>query len=221
MIDQIAELCKEKFKGELDDALTLANISSWLFFLISWHVFYHLDKTTLIWGMASVKMKAVFDFSGGVISSFSSLEILLSLFFVYAVSWLARELSEGLFYLFSLREDFGAHMVECNIILLRLKNSSPLAMYFLGKEADVKLAESRKFFSRKRTVSQVFLGFGLSAALGGELNWLNFIVLFLSFSSFVFITWSGFHYYVEKILPYYLGKEFSKGNFAKFEEGAE
>ncbi len=221
MIEQISELCKEKFKGELDSVLTLANVVCWVLFLISWYVFYHIGKLTLLWGLSSVKVKTIFDFANGVFSSFSALEILISLLFVVSVSWVSRELSEGLFYLFTLREDFSGHMAECNITLLKLKKSSPLAMHFLGKEAEVKLSEGRLTYSRRRTLSQIALGFGFSALIGLNMNFLNILIFLCAFVFFVMYSWAGFHFYVEKILPYYIAKEFTLGRLADFEKGVD
>lgn len=221
MIDQLTELCKEKFKGELEGVLTLANFSCWIFFIVSWHIFHALDEISLIKGLSKVKISELLDYSSGILSSFSILELLASFLFVYSISWLSREFSEGLFYLFSLRDDFDDHMIESNKILLQLKKKNPMTMYFLGKEAEGKLSENRALYSRRRTTSQITLGASACSALGLNLATSNILVFVLFFSLFVIITWRGFYFYLENILPYYIAQKYSTGDFAAFDEGIE
>ncbi|VEE14542.1 hypothetical protein [Ectopseudomonas mendocina] len=221
MIEQLTELCKDKFKGELDEALTLANILCWFFFVVSWHIFYTLEETNLIDGLSKVKINDAIDFSSGIFSTFSILELFASFIFVFVLSWLAKEMSEGLFFLFSLRDDFDSHMIESNKILLQLKQKSPLAMFFLGKDAEAKLSQKRAAYSRKRTTSQIILGAAFSTMLGLNFTLPNLALFIFLFLFFVAYTWRGFYFYIENILPYHVAQKYSSGGFASFEDGIE
>lgn len=221
MIEQLTELCKDKFKGELDEALTLANILCWFFFVVSWHIFYTLEETNLIDGLSKVKINDTLDFSSGIFSTFSILELLASFIFVFVLSWLTREMSEGLFYLFSLRDDFDSHMIESNKILLQLKQKSPLAMFFLGRDAEEKLSQKRATYSRKRTIAQIILGASFSAMLGLNFTITNLAIFLSLLLFFTTYTWRGFYFYIENILPYYVAQKYSSGEFASFKEGIE
>lgn len=219
MIDKIVEHCQEAYKDELQSNLTLANILCWLLFIISFHIFYEERQSIFLVGLAAVPLKSFFDFDTGVFSSITIFDLFVSFAFVFCIFWLSRKVTDGVFYLYSLVDDFEKHIIECTVKLSSVKRDDSIGMAFLGRDASEKLERNRRRYFKRLGAAQVALCFGFSSLVGIDFAWLNILVFVVGVVGFIVITWMSIGFYTSEVLPFYVAKKYVQGELAYFDSG--
>ncbi|MFJ3413273.1 hypothetical protein [Pseudomonas protegens] len=216
-MDKLLEYCKARYDEELGFKFSLSNIFSWFFFVVCIHVYYDGESTNVIQGLSLLKVKSLMDFSDGVIPSLSILQVLYSIAFVIFVIWLSRKLSEGLFYLFSLKEDFAGFILEMTLLFHEHKHDDARRRA-LGLGAKVEIERNQKKIRRTRSVADLFLVIGIAVLFVLPFCWINFFVAVMSFSGFLVVMWCSFHFFVSDLLPYYVAIKYSAGELTEIRE---
>ncbi|WP_223543695.1 hypothetical protein [Pseudomonas sp. BF-B-28] len=216
-MDKLLEYCKARYDEELGFKFSLSNIFSWVFFVVCIHVYYDGESKDVVQGLALLKVKSLMDFSDGVIPSLSILQVLYSIGFVIFVIWLSRKLSEGLFYLFTLKEDFGGLILEMTLLFHEHK-SNDVRRRALGLGAKVEIERNQKRIRRTRSVAELFLVIGLAVLFVLPFGWVNLLVALVGFIVFLVVIWSSFHFFVSDLLPYYVAIKYSAGELTEIRE---
>jgi hypothetical protein len=207
-MDKLLEYCQLLYEKELGYAISLANVITWLIFVVSVHVFYELNISSLYSGLNIVRLGSLFDLSDGVFAQITILQVTASLAFVAAVAWLTREISEGLFYLFTLKSDFGQLIIE--ITLKYISKNTFEKKDELEKAASARLELSQKRFRKYKNLAEISLAFALSSFVGLEFNLANAAIALVAMLLFLLVTWRSFHVFIEDILPYFVAINYSK-----------
>lgn len=213
-MDKLLEYCKARYDEELGFKFGLANIFSWLFFIVCIHINSEGSGANILEGLSGVKLKTIIDMSEGAIPALSMLQVLYSIAYFILIIWMSRKLSEGLFYLFTLKEDFQLLIIEITIILHKHKGEE-LRKRELGLGAKVEIERNQKKIKRMRSVAEIFLSIAVATLLVLPFSGLNSIVIVASFIVFVVTTWSSFHFFVSDLLPYYVAVKYSAGELTE------
>ncbi|VVM63392.1 hypothetical protein PS645_01385 [Pseudomonas fluorescens] len=209
-MDKLIEYCKARYDEELGFKFGLANIFSWLFFVVCVRIGVDGTGLNIVNGLANVKLKAIIDMSDGAIPSLTMLQVLYSIAFVVLVIWISRKLSEGLFYMFTLKSDFQLLIIEMTIIFHEHKNDD-LRKRALGLGAKVEIERNQKRIRRVRSLAELFLIISLATVLILPFSWINTGVVLVGVIVFIVITWSSFHFFIESLLPYFVAVKYSAG----------
>ncbi|WP_439867915.1 hypothetical protein [Pseudomonas syringae] len=217
MMDKLLEYCKARYDEELGFKFSLSNIFSWFFFVICIHIYYDTESTDVLQGLSLLKVKSLIDFTDGVIPALSILHMLCSIGFVILVIWLSRKLSEGLFYCFTLKEDFSALVLEITLVFHE-RRGDEARRRALGLGAKVEIDNNQKKIRRTRSVAELFLIACLGVLLVLPFNLINVAVVIIGFLAFVLIIWSTFYFFVADLLPYYVAIKYSVGELTEIQE---
>lgn len=217
MMDKLLEYCKARYDEELGFKFSLSNIFGWFFFVICIHIYYDGESASVLHGLSLLKVKTLIDFSDGVIPALSILHVLYSIGFVIFVIWLSRKLSEGLFYCFTLKEDFGALILQITL-LFHEHRGDDARRRALGLGAKVEIERNQKKIRRTRSVAELFLIIGLAVLIVLPFSWINLVVALVGFLVFLIVTWSSFHFFVSDLLPYYVAMKYSAGELTEIRE---
>ncbi|WP_064119929.1 hypothetical protein [Pseudomonas fluorescens] len=209
-MEKLIEYCKARYDEELGFKFGLANIFSWIFYVVCVRVAGEGKASNVLEGLANVKLKSIIDMSDGAIPSLTMLEVLYSIAFVVFVIWLARKLSEGLFYMFTLKADFQLLIVEMTIIFHERKHDE-VRRRALGLGAKVEIERNQKKIGRIRSLADLFLIIFLAILIVLPFSWINVGVAMAGFIMFTVVTWSSFHFFVESLLPYFVAVKYSAG----------
>ncbi|VVN27088.1 hypothetical protein PS684_04585 [Pseudomonas fluorescens] len=209
-MDKLLEYCKARYDEELGFKFGLANIFSWFFFVVCLRIGGDGKGANVLDGLSSVKLKAIIDMSDGAIPSLTMLQVIYSIAFVVAIVWMSRKLSEGLFYLFTLKSDFQLLVIEMTIIFHEHRHDE-LRRRALGLGAKVEIERNQKRIRRIRSLAELFLIVSLATVSVLPFSWVNVGVAFAGFIMFVVVTWSSFHFFIESLLPYFVAIKYSAG----------
>lgn len=213
-MDKLLDYCKARYDEELGFKFSLSNIFSWFFFVICIHIYYDGESVSVLHGLSLLKVKSLIDFTDGVIPALSVLHVLYSIGFVIFIIWLSRKLSEGLFYCFTLKEDFGALILEMTLFFHEHRGDEARRRA-LGLGAKVEIERNQKKIRRTRSVAELFLVIGLAVLLVLPFGWINLAVALVSFLIFLIVLWSSFHFFVSDLLPYYVAIKYSAGELTE------
>lgn len=216
-MDKLLEYCKARYDEEVGFKFGLANIFSWLFFVICTRISSGESDQNLMSGLSAIKVKDILDMTDGVIPSITSLELLYSIGFVLILSWLAREMSEGLFYCFTLKSDFQLLIIEITIVL-HSRAADEAKRKALGLGAKTEMERNQKKLRRKRCLAEMALSIGISTAIMLPLAGINIIAVAAGIIGFVILTWSSFHYFISDILPYQVAIKYSTGELTQIRD---
>ena len=216
-MDKLLEYCKARYDEELGFKFSLSNIFGWMFFVVCIHIRGENESSDVVQGLAILKVKMLMDFTDGVIPSLSILQVLYSIGFVILVIWLSRKLSEGLFYLFTLKEDFAGLILDMTLLFHENK-SDEARRRALGLGAKVEIERSQKKIRRTRSVAELFLVIGMAVILVLPFGWVNSIVVLTGICAFLIVIWSSFHFFVSDLLPYYVALKYSAGELSEIRE---
>lgn len=216
-MDKLLEYCKARYDEELGFKFSLSNIFSWVFFVVCIHVYYDVESHDVVQGLAVLKVKSLMDFTDGVIPSLSILQVLYSIGFVISVIWISRKLSEGLFYFFTLKEDFAGLILDMTLLFHESK-SDDARRRALVLGAKVEIERNQKKIRRTRSVAELFLVIGLAVVIVLPFGWVNFSVALVGFCIFLVVIWSSFHFFVSDLLPYYVALKYSAGELTEIRE---
>lgn len=218
-MESLVEYCKQQFSDEIDYKFSLANVACWMLCITSIYGFYTLKEETLIGAFNKITVKLFLSMEEGIVAELTITQLLGSLLFVVAVVWLSRRITEFLFYLFTLREDFNGYAGDVESkYRVEIKNNAAAAK-ILGEEASKVLPAKRKLFKLQQGLSEVILSLGFCSMLGLSFNSQNLIVLVVCVATFVVLNWKAFNYYVSEVFPYYAAQRICAGHKAEFGDG--
>lgn len=209
-MDKLIEYCKARYDEELGFKFGLANIFSWFFFVVCIRIRGDGTGLDVVDGLSNVKLKAIIDMTEGAIPSLTMMQVIYSIAFVVAIIWISRKLSEGLFYMFTLKSDFQLLVIEMTIIFHEHRNDE-LRRRALGLGAKVEIERNQKRIRRIRSLAELFLIVSLATLSVLPFSWVNGGVVLVGFVIFVVVTWSSFHFFVESLLPYFVAVKYSAG----------
>lgn len=215
-MDKLLEYCKKKYEEELGFKFSLANIYSWIFFIICINIGSTANQD-IYHGLKDMKVKSVIDMTDGVIPSLSMADLIESIAFVILLSWLSRKLAEGLFYLYTLKADFQLLIIEITIVYHSHKYDETKRKA-LGLDAKTEIDTNQKRAKRIRSLSEVFLASAVGVALALELSWTNTLICIVALVAFLVTTWHSFSFFVSSILPYYVAVKYSAGELLEIKE---
>lgn len=213
-MDKLLEYCKARYDEELGFKFSLANIFAWLFFVVSIYISSNDLAGVIFCGLSEIKVKSMLDMSDGVVPSLTMLQLLYSMSFVIATAWLSRSMSEGLFYLFTLKEEFKTLVIDITLKFHDMKGDDAQRKD-LGLGAQVEIDRNIKKIRRSSSLAEVFLVVALCTALLMPLSIINALIVALGSLAFLIIVWSSFHYFVSDILPYHVAIKYSAGELAE------
>ncbi|MBN3965835.1 hypothetical protein IMW75_11150 [Pseudomonas gregormendelii] len=216
-MDKLLEYCKARYDEELGFKFSLANIFSWLFFVVCIHVGCALKSDNVLLGLSELKVKALIDMSDGVIPSLALTELISSVAFVLFVAWFARKLSEGLFFLFTLKSDFQLLIIDITLIYHGYKYDEAKRVA-LGLDAKREIERNQKQAKRTRSLAEVFLAASMGILVVLHFTAVNLALGFVCFALFVVVTWRSFHFFISGILPYYVAIKYSAGELLEIKE---
>lgn len=212
-MDKLIEYCQARYNDELEYRLSLSNILCWMLFIISLHSFYNLKISTLICGFNEINIKLVTDLEAGIFPMLTISQLILSLLFVTATVWLSRKLSEGLFYLFCLKSDFGQLIIE--ITLSFMQKDIQVSKNILEDKARPTLEKNQKKLKRTKSISEIALAISACSLVGFEFNIINIGTALTGLAFFIIVTWRSFHFFIEEILPYFVAVNYSTGQLTE------
>lgn len=207
-MDKLIEYCQARYQEEVGFKFSLANIFAWLFFVTAIYIKFELGEEVIITGLNSIKVKLLMDLSEGVIPSLTMMQLIGSIAFVIVTAWLAREVAEGLFYLFCLKSDFQKLIVEMTILYSQHKDNG-VAKKELGISAKTELEKNQRNLKRSRALAEIFLAMACCCIILFKLNFGNISLSLGGFAIFVVLTWRSFHYFISDILPYFVAVRYS------------
>ncbi|MGC7839386.1 hypothetical protein ACPZMI_13115 [Pseudomonas wayambapalatensis] len=216
-MDKLLEYCKARYDEELGFKFSLANIFAWLFFVVSIFISSNNLSDVVFCGLSQIKVKNMLDMSDGVIPSLTMLQLLYSVGFVIATAWLCRSMSEGLFYLFTLKEEFKTLVIDITLKFHDVKGND-VQRKALGLGAKVEIDRNIKKIRRTTSLAEVFLVIALCTAILMPLSMINIIVFAVCGLTFLVIVWSSFHYFVSDVLPYHVAIKYSAGELAEIRQ---
>lgn len=208
-MEKFLEFCQSRYQDELEQRLTLSNIICWGIFILSWHSFYKLKSPSLICALNQINVKYITDLDAGIIPMLTMSELAISIVFTAVIVWLSKKISAGLFYLFTLKGDFGKLITD--ITKEFNSNTSP---DLLERNALPHLEKNQKKLRRSRSVSTIALALSACALLNLSFNLENFTIASLGFLFFIINTWRSFHFFIEEVLPYFIAVKYTAGELS-------
>lgn len=216
-MDKLLEYCKSRYEEEIGFKFSLVNVFSWLFFAICAYVSSSENGAQLIEGLKNLKVKTLLDMTDGVIPSLNTLELIGAVAFVIIIAWLSRELSEGLFYLFTLKDDFQKLIIDITITYHANKHNE-ISKRALGIGAKFEIERNQKKIRRIRSLAEAFLAISAATIYSFPFTMTNIAVWLACFFGFVGVTWKSFHYFVSDILPYHVAVRYSSGELTEIRD---
>lgn len=213
-MDKLLEYCKARYDEELGFKFSLSNIFAWLFFVLSTFISTNKLSPVIFCGLAEIKVKDMMDMTDGVIPSLTMLQFLYSIGFVITMAWLSRSLSEGLFYLYTLKEEFKDLVIDITLKFHDVKGNDAQRKA-LGLGAKVEIDRNIKKIRRTTSLAEVFLVIAFSTCLLMPLSITNSLVITTCLVAFLVIAWSSFGYFVSDVLPYHVAIKYSAGELAE------
>lgn len=212
-MDKLIEYCQARYNAELEYKFSLSNIICWALFIITLHSFYQLKIPTLIHGINTINMKLVTDLDTGILPTITISQLILSFLFVATITWLSRKFSEGLFYLFCLKSDFGQLIID--ITLTFMKKDISISNSDLENKALPTLEKNQKKLKQTKSISEITLAISACSLSGLEFNLTNIGTALAGLIIFAIITWRSFHFFIEEVLPYFVAVNYSTGKLTE------
>ncbi|PRB80541.1 hypothetical protein [Pseudomonas sp. MYb185] len=208
-MEKFLEFCQSRYQDELEQRLTLSNIICWGIFILSWHSLYKLKSPSLICALNQINVKYITDLDAGIIPMLTISELAISILFTASILWLSKKISAGLFYLFTLKGDFGKLIID-----ITNKFNSNTSPDLLEKNALPHLEKNQKKLRRSRSLSTIALALSACALLNLSFNLENLTLTFLGLLFFIVNTWRSFHFFIEEVLPYFIAAKYTTGEIS-------
>ncbi|MCI8208163.1 hypothetical protein AUC61_01325 [Pseudomonas sp. S25] len=216
-MDKLLEYCKKRYDEELGFKFSLSNIYSWIFFVLCINIGSADPSPDIYRGLKDMKVKSLIDMTEGVIPSLAIADLLASVAFVISLAWLSRKLSEGLFFLFTLKSDFQLLIIDITIIYHGFKYDEAKRKAF-GLDAKAEIDRNQKKARRIRSLGEVFLAMSLGILFALSFTWTNILISLASAIAFLIATWRSFSFFISSILPYYVAIKYSNGELLQIKE---
>lgn len=216
-MEKLIEFCQTKYKDELGFKFGLANLFSLILFVACIYLQSTPASNNLIDGLNSIKVKALIDMDEGIIPSLTLMQLIYSVAFMIFIAWLSRKLSEGLFYLFSLKADFQKTIIDITITYSAHKDNAA-AKKELGISAKSKLEKKQKQSNRTRALAETFLTTSIANIILFNASLQNITLSMITAAVYLAVTWRSFYFFVSDILPYYVAVKYSNDELSYFKD---
>lgn len=207
-MEKLIEFCQAKYKDELGFRFSLSNLFTIILFISCIYLRSTPENQALISGLNSIKIKTLIDMEDGIIPSLTLMQSIYSVAFMILIVWLSRKLSEGLFYLFSLKSDFQKTIIDITITYSASQENAA-AKKELGISGKSTLERNQKKSNRTRGLAEIFLTTGTANLILFDQNLSNFAISIINITIYLAITWKSFHFFISDILPYYVAIKYS------------
>jgi hypothetical protein len=221
-MEELAKKIQEKYIDDITAKYPLHRFFCLFTYLLSFYIYYVKREERLISAFTEVKISYIFDFSDGLLSEVSVLQLLIAIICTLLVARLSNLLKTLFFNFFSSLHDFNSYVIKLIKSVEEVKPQNNAIAWSLTSDIGKQLEMKRVKLRSKQSIAEIVLTFIVCMLIGLiNLNIVDAIIIIGGILIIVFAHWESFKIYISEFMPYYVAEQILLGKDVTFIKGSQ
>ena len=221
-MEELAKKIQEKYIDDITAKYPLHRFFCLFIYLLSFYIYYIKKEGRLISALAEVKISYLFDFSEGLLSEASVLQLMIAIICTLLVARLSNFLKSHLFNFFSSLSKFNDYVLNLKKSVEVVRPENNAIAWSLTADISKQLEIKRVKLRAKQSIAEIVLTFIVCMLIGLiNLNVVDAIIIVGCIFIIVFAHWESFKVYISEFMPYYVAEQTLLGKDVTFKKGSD
>lgn len=221
-MEELAKKIQEKYIDDITAKYPLHRFFCLFIYLLSFYIYYIRREGRLISALAEVKINYLFDFSDGLLSEVSVLQLMIAIICTLLVARLNNFLKSRLFIFFSSLRDFNNYVLKLKTSVKEVRPENNAIAWSLTTDISKQLEIKRVKLRAKQSIAEIVLTLIVCMLIGGiNLNIVDAIIIIGCLLIIGLAHFESFKVYISEFMPYYVAEQILLGKDVTFNKGSQ